>query len=152
MRSFSVWSARRALRDMTTGIEPEPTPALGPFARFLVSGAFNTLVTYLLYLLLLQFLSYRISYTISYAAGIVLAYELNRVFVFKAPRSLASIAATPLIYLLQYCVGLGVVSLWVEYLGLSARIAPLVAIALTVPLTFVLTRWVFLGRAGNRRS
>ena len=136
---------------MVMGIEPKPASALGPFARFLVSGAFNTLVTYLLYLLLLMFLGYRVSYTISYAAGIVLAYELNRVFVFKAPRSFASIAATPLIYLLQYCVGLGVVSLWVEYLGLSAKVAPLVAIALTVPVTFLLTRWAFLGRAGKRR-
>ena len=50
------------------------------FARFLVSGGFNTLVTYGLYLLLLNVLSYRISYTIAYVAGIVLAYSLNRFF------------------------------------------------------------------------
>lgn len=61
------------------------------FARFLVSGGFNTVVTYGIYLLLLNVLSYKTSYTIAYVAGIVLAYSLNRYFVFKSHQGLSLI-------------------------------------------------------------
>lgn len=127
-------------------------PAGSAFARFLLSGAFNTAVTYVFYLGLLLVLPYRVSYTISYVAGIVLAYELNRAYVFRARRSATSMAATPLIYLLQYLLGLGIVTLAVGRFGLDARLGPLVAIVCTIPVTFVLTRWVFRRGAANPSS
>lgn len=135
---------------MTQEPSAPPTRAGAVFGRFLLSGAFNTAVTYLLYLVLLMFLSYRVSYTISYAAGIVLAYELNRAYVFRARRTATSMAATPLIYLVQYLLGLGIVTLAVGRLGLDARLGPLVAIVCTIPVTFMLTRWVFR-RGGMHR-
>lgn len=119
------------------------------FARFLVSGLFNTAATYVLYLVLLQFLGYRTSYTISYLAGIALAYELNRSYVFRARRTLGSMVATPVVYAIQYALGLAVVTVSVRRLGLDERFAPLLAIACTVPVTFLLTRLVFRqGRDG----
>lgn len=141
---------------MSAGMAQEPSPpqarAGSAFGRFLLSGAFNTAVTYLLYLVLLSFLPYRVSYTLSYAAGIVLAYELNRAYVFRARRSAASMAATPVIYLVQYLLGLGIVTLAVGRFGLDARLGPLVAIACTIPVTFVLTRWVFRRAGANGSS
>lgn len=131
---------------------PQPGPSTSAFRRFLVSGAFNTGVTYGLYLVLLSFFSYRVSYSVSYLAGIVLAYELNRAFVFRARRSAMSMAVTPLIYLLQYALGLGIVTLAVGHLGLDARLGPIASIVFTVPVTFVLTRWVFTRDAHKRPS
>lgn len=116
------------------------------FARFLLSGGFNTVVTYGLYLLILNFLAYRESYTIAYVAGIVLAYSLNRYFVFKSHNGVRSVALFPLIYLVQYLASLLVLWVWVEKLGLDDRLAPLIAIAITVPLTFVLSKYLFLKR------
>ena len=113
------------------------------FARFLVSGGFNTAVTYGLYLLLLNGLSYKTSYTIAYVAGIALAYSLNRYFVFKSHQGIKSVALFPLVYLAQYLASLLILWVWVEKLGLDSRVAPLIAIAITVPLTFVLSRYVF---------
>lgn len=113
------------------------------FARFLVSGGFNTLVTYGIYLLLLNVLSYKTSYTVAYVAGIVLAYSLNRYFVFKSHQGIKSVALFPLVYLAQYLTSLLILWVWVEKLGLDSRIAPLIAIAITVPMTFVLSRYVF---------
>lgn len=113
------------------------------FARFLVSGGFNTAVTYGLYLLLLNVLPYKTSYTIAYVAGIVLAYSLNRFFVFKSHKGIKSIALFPLVYLAQYLTSLLILWVWVEKLGFDSRIAPLIAIAITVPMTFVLSRFVF---------
>lgn len=113
------------------------------FARFLLSGGFNTLVTYGIYLLLLNVLSYKTSYTVAYVAGIVLAYSLNRYFVFKSHQGIKSVALFPLVYLAQYLTSLLILWVWVEKLGLDSRIAPLIAIAITVPMTFVLSRYVF---------
>lgn len=113
------------------------------FTRFLLSGAFNTAVTYALYLVLLRIAPYRVSYTISYVAGIVLAYELNRAFVFRTGRSVRSALATPLIYLLQYLLGLAIVTVSISRFEIEPRFAPLLSVAITVPVTFVLVRYAF---------
>lgn len=58
------------------------------FLRFLISGGFNTAITYAIYLMLLMFFPYKTSYTVSFASGIVIAYSLSRYFVFKKRRGL----------------------------------------------------------------
>ncbi|MBF6041667.1 GtrA family protein [Pseudomonas sp. P154a] len=115
----------------------------GVFGRFLLSGGFNTLVTYLLYLLLLVFFSYQISYTISYCLGVVLAYCLNRVVVFKSHRGLRSLLLFPLVYVVQYLLTSGVLWVLVVRLGVDDRIALLVAIVLMVPVNFLLSKNIF---------
>jgi putative flippase GtrA len=114
-----------------------------PFARFLISGGVNTLGTYLLYLALLQLLPYWLSYAIAFVAGIALAYVLNRLFVFGAPRSEKKAALLPLVYLVQYLVGALIVYVWVDLLDLHAALAPAASIAITIPLTFAASRWLF---------
>jgi len=119
------------------------------FLRFLISGGLNTVSTYAIYLVLLQVMGYRIAYTISYVFGIILAFFINRFFVFKAHRGWRSAVFFPLVYLAQYLVSLAVVWAWVEKLHLGETLAPLVAIAVTIPLTFILSRLVF-GRETRR--
>lgn len=114
-----------------------------PFVRFLISGGVNTLGTYLLYLVLLQLLPYWLSYAIAFVSGIALAYVLNRFFVFGAPRSEKKAAMLPLVYLAQYAVGALIVYVWVDMLHLHAEFAPLASIAITIPLTFAASRWLF---------
>lgn len=113
------------------------------FLRFLVSGGVNTLGTYLLYLALLQLLPYWLSYAFAFISGIALAYALNRFFVFGAPRSEKKAAMLPLVYLAQYLAGAGIVYVWVDLLHLHAEFAPLASIAITIPLTFAASRWLF---------
>ena len=114
----------------------------GRFLRFLVSGAFNTGVTYALYLVALRYWQPATAYTIVYALGICLAYALNRAFVFRGHAGWRSVAATPLIYLVQYLFSLAVIQVWLMA-GLPASLAPLPAILLSIPLTYVLTRLSF---------
>ncbi|KPW19740.1 GtrA family protein [Pseudomonas cannabina] len=116
------------------------------FARFLMSGGFNTALTYGIYLVLLMFLSYKISYTISYVTGILLAYVLNRFFVFKSHQGLRSVVLLPLIYAIQYCLSLVILWCWVEKLQFDERLAPLAAIALTLPVTFTLSKLAFAAK------
>ncbi|QXI21348.1 GtrA family protein [Pseudomonas iranensis] len=114
------------------------------FVRFLLTGGLNTALTYILYLALLSFLPYIWSYSISYVCGIFLAFLLSRFFVFKEHQGLKSALLFPFVYLAQYILGVFIVWLWVKKLSLPDYLAPLAAIALTLPLTFVLSRLVFV--------
>jgi putative flippase GtrA len=111
--------------------------------RFLVSGAANTLLTYLLYLVLLANLGHRLAYSVAFASGVALAYCLGRVFVFKTHAGWRSVWSIPLIYLLQFGLGLLIVELWIVFWGLPAALAPLAAVVVTLPCTYVLSRWAF---------
>lgn len=117
--------------------------------KFIASGAFNTAVTYLVYLVLLEWLPYRWSYSLSYATGIVLAYLLYRYFVFGNSGGRYGPLWVVLIYLGQFLLGLGLVSLWVEALRAPASWAPAFSIAILVPISYVLNRWVFRPRRGH---
>lgn len=118
----------------------------GLLRRFLLSGAANTLATYLLYLLLLDALGHRLAYSAAFVTGIGLAYGLNRVFVFESHAGWRSVVAMPLIYLLQYGLGLAIVEAWVAWLQWPRPLAPLAAIVATLPLTYLFTRAAFLRR------
>ncbi|BCJ04969.1 membrane protein [Pseudomonas sp. RtIB026] len=120
-----------------------------PLPRFLLSGGFNTVATYALYLLLLSILSYRLSYSIAFVTGIVVAYVLNRTFVFRSHRGIRSVAWMPILYLLQYLMGMLIVWFWVEQLGWPQEPAPLAATLITVPINFVLSKFAFMKRIGK---
>lgn len=113
------------------------------FLRFLISGGINTVATYAAYLALLQANSYKVAYTAAYVFGIVIAFFINRLFVFRTHRGWRSLLMFPFVYLAQYLVSLAVVFAWVEHLKMPAALAPLIAIVVTIPLTFILSRFVF---------
>lgn len=108
--------------------------------RFLAAGALNTGLTYLLYLLLLLALPYRLAYTGSYAAGIVISYALNTWYVFREPWSWKKLMAFPAVYAVQYLLGLLVITALVEWVSIPARYAPLLAVVVTLPATYLLSR------------
>lgn len=114
--------------------------------RFVMSGGINTALTYTIYLLLLNYFSYTISYSIAYASGIILAYILNRFFVFKSHQGYRSALLLPFIYLIQYCLSIIILWAWVEHLDLDARLAPLMTILITTPVTFFLSKAAFVKR------
>ncbi|TKI07934.1 GtrA family protein [Martelella alba] len=111
-----------------------------------MSGGLNTALTYAIYLLLLNVCGYTAGYTVAYVAGIVFAYIMNRCYVFKHHRGLKSIIWLPLVYFFQYSASIAIVWCWVEILDFSTRSAPLVAIAITLPMTYGLSRRLFRPR------
>lgn len=112
--------------------------------RYVVAGLVNTGVTYVIYVLALRIAPYRVAFTVAFVLGIVLSYALNARFVFERRAAWSSFLRFPFVYLAQYLAGLVIVSALVDMLGVDARLAPLVALAVTVPLTYLLTRAVFL--------
>ena len=108
--------------------------------RFLAGGGLNTLLAYAIYLLLLQWLGFGFAYSISYLTTLFTSFAINSWFVFRTRWSWKRFSAFPLIHIVNYCLGLLVLSIWIKNLHLDERLAPLVAIAVNLPVNFVLTR------------
>ena len=118
----------------------------GEFLRFLVMGGANTIVAYAIYLLLLHWMRYEIAYTIGYAVGIAMAYLLSSRFVFRQPFRRRSAARFPLVYVAQFLISFVLLRIAVEWLRVPEWLALGFAVVATIPVTFVLSRWII--RAG----
>ncbi|WDK03624.1 GtrA family protein [Xanthomonas campestris] len=108
--------------------------------RFLLGGALNTGVTLVLYWVLLRFIHYQWAYLASFCAGILLSYLINTRYVFRAAHSWLKFAVFPLIYAVTYALGALALKLTVGHLGVPAAIGPLISIAVTLPVSFVLSK------------
>ena len=113
------------------------------FPRFVAAGAANTIVTYLLYLALLRVMPYLWSYLVTYLIGIALGYMINSVWVFRRAPELGTAAAYPFVYLLNLLLGAGLLAALVEWVRVPKEWAPLIVLAISVPIMFVLTRALF---------
>ena len=114
----------------------------GEALRFMIVGAINTVVGYGLYLVLLSTVGYAYAYTAAYIAGIALSYMLNTRFVFRVQRRVRGMLLFPLVYVAQYLVGVVTLQLAINQLGVPQKLALLVSIGVTIPLTFLLSRLI----------
>lgn len=112
----------------------------GSFVRFLVWGAINTVASYVVYLWLLSFMTYRFAYTIAFAIGILVSYAVNTRFVFRGSWAWSRAARFPAVYLAQYLAGMALLWILVGHLGVDDRLAPLLVIAVCVPLTYFMSK------------
>ena len=116
------------------------------FLKYLFSGGFNTLATYVLYLLLLNIWSYNLAYSISYISGIFISYALNSLFVFKEKISFRTFIKYPIVYVVQYLISLILLNVLIEYVGFSNKIVPIITIVITIPITFLLSKLIIKGK------
>lgn len=119
------------------------------FSRFLIAGAVNTGLTYVIYLCLLFLMPYAWAYSITYVIGIGIGYLLNAHWVFKRAPGLSSATGYPLIYALNYFLGIMVLWVLVELIHLPKEFAPLLIVVLSVPVTYIVTKFIFLGKSSG---
>lgn len=112
------------------------------FRKFLIAGVLNSLLTYTLYILLAIYLRYEIAYGLSYAAGIVISYLLNARYVFNEKYTLKTFFRYPLVYVFQYLLCFVMLYVLVEVMSFDKYLAPLIVIALSIPFTFILSRFM----------
>lgn len=110
--------------------------------RFAVGGGVNTAATYGIYLALNTILGYQFAYLLAYALGVILAYWVNAVFVFRVPLSWAGLLSYPLVYVVQYLVSALLLEGLVEYFGVREALAPLLVVAMMVPVTYAMSKLV----------
>lgn len=119
---------------------------LNTLKRFLLSGATNTVLTYILYIGLIQIMPYTTGYTIAFITGIVLAYLLNRFFVFREKGKFGKILLFPIIYIVQYLLSIAIINYWVEILNNDELFAPIIACMIVIPLNFICSRFLFVNQ------
>ena len=131
----------------TSGDDRRRRGDLRSFARFVLVGLINTAASYALFVALELVLPYVAAYAIAYVAGIVLSYLLNTGLVFRVPRRWSTFLRFPLVYVVQFALGSGIIVALVEGLAMSPRVAALLAIVATVPVTFLAARFVLRSSA-----
>jgi putative flippase GtrA len=116
------------------------------FMRFVAAGGANTLVTYIVYLILVRFVNYNVAYILCYATGIAFSYWVNTAIVFKATPSVGKFIIYPVVYVVQFLLAAGVLNIFVGLLQFPKELGPIVVAVITLPVTYVLSRTVLVGR------
>ena len=127
-----------------TEIEGSALPGQG--MRFLLFGALNTALTYLLYCALVFVMHPQVAYALVFALGIGLAWVGNSKFVFRQPMTRKNAAVYPFMYLAQYLLTAALIHASTAWLMLGPRVALALALAITTPLSFVWNRALLVGK------
>ncbi|MFJ8457689.1 GtrA family protein [Lysinibacillus xylanilyticus] len=112
------------------------------FIRFLFVGGFNTVATYCIYLMLLAYVGYNFAYGISYISGIVISFLLNAKYVFNVKLTVKKAIGFPIVYVVQYIINVIVLNLLVKNNIVNEVIAPIIVIVVSIPLTFILSKYI----------
>ncbi len=120
------------------------------FVRFLLVGMANTVFGYVVYAALLTFIGYKPAYTASFVLSVLFSYWLNSRFVFGVRLSIKGLLRFPIVYLVQYVLGIVLMFVMVEKIGVSAYFSPLIVIIATIPVTFILSRTLLKGADTGR--
>lgn len=117
------------------------------FLRFLVTGTLNTLACWLVYLLCNLLMPYMAAYSIAYIFGMFFTYYMNTRWVFKVPMKWSTFMQFPVIFVIRYVLDVSVLYALVSWLHCPEALGPLATIALTMPLGFLMSRFVLMRRA-----
>lgn len=117
------------------------SPALrGHAARYLVAGGANTALSLAIYWTLQPGMGAVPAYIVAFCVTVLTGYAIHGRWVFREPWHWRGLLRFPVVQLVNLAVGSAIVALMVHRLDVPAWAAPLVAIAITVPLGFVLVR------------
>lgn len=123
---------------------------LATFLRFVLVNVLNTGIYWGLYLLFLLAMPYFWANAVALVIAVVLAYVANARFAFGVAPSRANLVKYLIANGSTIVVRMFVVWLLVGPLPLPEEWAPPVAVALSMPVAFVLTAWAMAERAPRR--
>lgn len=113
------------------------------FFKFIISGVLNVTSTYLIYLVLLIIVEYKIAYSISFMLGILLSFIMNQKYVFNADYSNKKLFYYPIIYIIQYSISIFLLIFIIEILKFPKEVAPFFIVIILVPFTYFLNKIFF---------
>lgn len=132
---------RQLLLRMTMAAPLSSLPTwVGEVFRFALGAVLNVVVGYGSYLLLLHWLQYVVAYAIAYVIGITVSYVFNAVIVFRQPMRARAALSYPLVYIVQFLLGVALLKVLVDVLHIPVWLGPLLVSVLTLPVTFVMSR------------
>ena len=126
------------------------------FVKFGIVGVSNTAISLLVYyaVLLLNKDWYQIGNAAGFIVSVLNSFYWNSKFVFKVQdNQLSRLVKTFTAYGSNLLLGAVLLHLFIEKLGISAFIAPLINLCITIPLNFVLNKfWVMKKTPGNEKE
>jgi len=117
--------------------------------KFLIAGAFNTGINYLLFVLLVYLgLNYNIALTVDYIFGIGLGYLINRYWTFSAPGSnQKNLRKYIALYLLVFLLNALILNALIMLHIVRPIMGQLIALGIVTLLSFQLqNKWVFAAK------
>ena len=116
--------------------------------KFIIVGGINTLDYYLVYLILLKGIG--INYMISHITGLIvsfiISYYLNCYFVYKVKPTWRKFIQFPLTQVVNMGMQTLLLYIFVQWLHISSVIAPFAGLILTIPVTFIMSKYILRDR------
>lgn len=112
--------------------------------KFIIVGGINTLNYYVVYLLLLKLLhiEYMISHITGFIVAFVISYYLNCDFVYRVKPTWRKFISFPITQIVNISLQTVLLYVFVSWLNLPAEIAPFAGLIITIPITFILSKWI----------
>lgn len=118
-----------------------------PLIKFCMVGVVNTGVYYGVYLLLYRYMPYLAAHLIGWVVSVVASYLLNTYFTYKVKPSWRKLLLYPLSSLPNIIFTSFGVVLLIEVLGVSKELSPLIAGLAAVPFSYLLAKFLLVGRS-----
>ena len=110
--------------------------------RFSITGITAVIIHYSLYLVLCKWMTTLHAYIIGYVVSFVCNFLLTCVFTFHKCANLYRGIGFCFAHIINFCLQIGLFKLFL-YIGMQPAIAPLPVLGITVPINFLLVRYVF---------
>ena len=116
--------------------------SIGEMVRFSVVGVLITVIHYAVYWLLLLVVNANIAWTAGYVAGFIVNYYLSARYIFREKATAENGAGFGGAHVVNYFLQMGLLNLFL-WTGMSAELAPVGVYAVSIPVNFLLVRFVF---------
>lgn len=123
---------------------PKGRARLAQILRFCLVGGVNTLTFYGCYRLMLPALPYFAAYTLAFLLSMTGSFLMNTYFTYRTRPTWRKFALFPLTNATNYAVQSAGLFALVDWLRMSEKVAPLLAAAIAIPFTYVLTRRILV--------
>ena len=116
--------------------------AIGEMVRFSIVGVLVTAIHYGVYWLLQLVMNVNIAWTAGYVAGFIVNYYLSAFYIFRKKTSVKNGAGFGMAHVVNYLLQMVLLNFFI-WIGLSAEMAPVGIYAVSIPVNFLLVRFVF---------
>ena len=112
--------------------------------KFIIVGGINTLNYYIVYLILLKLidLNYLVSHVSGFMVSFIISYYLNCHFVYKVKPTCRKFIQFPLTQVVNMGMQTLLLYIFVQWFHISSVIAPFAGLIITIPITFVLSKYI----------
>ena len=112
------------------------------FIRFCFVGTIAAGIHYGIYYLLQAYINVNVAYTTGYLISLVCNFFLTAYLTFHSAPSIKKVIGFGGSHLVNYLIHMFLFNFFL-YIGISRILAPILVLAVAVPINFLLLRWVF---------